>query len=130
MVVLDTDFLVGLLRKNKDAVKKFEEIGPDEHLRTTVFNIHELVEGVCRSSKPEQNMKQVDELIKDIEILPYLGYHPQISGKISADLIKEGKMVGIIDVLIAAIVLKNKEMLITKNKEHFENIVGLKIIVW
>ncbi len=45
MVVLDTDFLVGLLRKNTDAVKKFEDIGPDEPLRTAVFNIHELVEG-------------------------------------------------------------------------------------
>lgn len=130
MVVLDTDFLVDLLRKNKDAVEKFEEISPDEPLRTTVFNIHELIEGVCRSSKPEQNMKQVDELMKDIEILSYLDHYPQTSGKISADLIKEGKIIGIIDVLIATITLKNEETLITKNKEHFENIKGLKIIVW
>ncbi|MDO8740006.1 MAG: type II toxin-antitoxin system VapC family toxin [Candidatus Woesearchaeota archaeon] len=130
MAVLDTDFLVGILRKNKDAVKKFEEIGPDEPLRTTVFNIHELIEGVCRSSKPEQNMKQVDELIKDIEILSYLDHYPQTSGKISADLIETGKMIGIIDVFIATITLKNGEALITKNKEHFENIEGLKIILW
>lgn len=130
MVVLDTDFLVGLLRKNKDAVKKFEEIDPNEPLRTTVFNIHELVEGVYRSSKPERNLKQVNELMKDIEILTYHNDYPQISGKISADLAREGKMIGVVDVFIASIALKNKEKIITRNKEHFMNIKGLDVITW
>lgn len=44
MVVLDTDFLVGLLRKDNDAVKKFEEIDPNEPLRTTVVKNHRSID--------------------------------------------------------------------------------------
>lgn len=54
----------------------------------------------------------------------------KISGKIYADLRRQGIIIGISDLLIAGIAIENDLMLITNNKKHYQAIQGLKIGDW
>jgi tRNA(fMet)-specific endonuclease VapC len=53
-----------------------------------------------------------------------------IASDLYADLRKAGKTIGDADILIAAIVIKNRGILITNNKKHYEGIEGLKFENW
>jgi tRNA(fMet)-specific endonuclease VapC len=48
-------------------------------------------------------------------------------GKIRGTLRKQGKLVGDLDLLIAASALQHNLTLLTNNRRHFENIEGLQI---
>lgn len=68
-VCLATDFLVALLRKNPEAVKKAEEydsIGAE--IATTSMNAFEIYLGAFRSRNAEMNIKQADDLLNSIKL--------------------------------------------------------------
>jgi len=49
------------------------------------------------------------------------------AGEIDGTLIKQGKKIGIVDSLIAAIALTNNEKVITRNIKDFSRVKGLEI---
>ncbi len=49
------------------------------------------------------------------------------AGEIEANLRREGAIIQIEDIMIAATCISKNETLITRNKKHFERIKGLKI---
>jgi len=52
------------------------------------------------------------------------------SARIQAELMNTGNPVNILDVLIAGIVMVNKEELLTRNVNHFNRINGLNWKKW
>ncbi|HLB70545.1 MAG: type II toxin-antitoxin system VapC family toxin [Candidatus Methanoperedens sp.] len=127
MTLLDTDFLVSILRgkvTSKDAVDIIENPG------TTIINAYELYYGARRSKDPEKSFFEVDSLLKSIDILELDRSAAIKAGNIQADLMNSGKPVNILDVLIAAIAITNNEIICTKNIEHFKRIKGLKWKEW
>jgi predicted nucleic acid-binding protein len=88
MTVLDTDFLVALLRGNTDATELAERIN---FPKTTIINAFELYYGAKRSKKSEASLSEVISLLDSIEV-----------------------PVNILDVLIAGIVKANNEEVFMK----------------
>ena len=71
------------------------------------------------------------ELFSDIRMLPLDDSGILKSAEISAGLYKTGKLIGDNDCLIAGIALsKNVDTIITRNKDHFGRIKGLKIEIY
>ena len=71
MVCLDTDILVGLLKgdgKAIDLINKLQSRG--NSLKTTIITAYELLKGAATSSKPQENLKIVRDLLFNINILP------------------------------------------------------------
>lgn len=130
MVCLDTDILVGLLRRDEDAVEKisrFERLSLP--ISTTPINAIELFKGAFRSSKTKENVELVEGLLQNLTILEIDLTSAKISGEQIEILRKRGKPIGEFDVIIASTVLAHDEVLITRDK-HFQKIPILRIETW
>lgn len=127
MTVLDTDYLVALLRGNTDAAAHANKI---ENPKTTVINAFELHYGANRSTKPKKSRIEVDSLLGSMDVLGFEIPAARASAKIQAELMDTGNPVNILDVLIAGIVMENNEELLTRNVNHFNKIKGLKWKEW
>ncbi|MEK6952260.1 MAG: type II toxin-antitoxin system VapC family toxin [Nanoarchaeota archaeon] len=131
MYLLDSDFIVGIFRNNKEAIQKIKDIEEkDINFYISSLSIHELIEGAYLSSKPKENLEVIRTFINNFFIFDFNLDCAKISGKISSDLTKKGEKIGEIDVLLSSIAMYNNLTLITRNTKHFEKINGLKMISW
>ncbi len=127
MTVLDTDYLVALLRGNADTIIYTDKI---KNPKTTIINAFELYYGANRSTKPKKSRLEVDSLLGSMDVLGFEIPAMETSAKIQSELMNSGTPVNILDVLIAGIVIENKEEFLTRNINHFNKINGLKWKKW
>ena len=127
MTILDTDYLVALLRGNADAVAQADRI---KSPKTTIINAFELYYGADRSTKSEKSHLEVDSLLGSMDVIGFEIPAVLTSAKIQAELMNAGHPVNILDVLIAGIVMVNHEELMTRNVNHFNRINGLNWKKW
>ncbi|HLC57985.1 MAG TPA: type II toxin-antitoxin system VapC family toxin [Candidatus Nanoarchaeia archaeon] len=131
MYLLDTDILVGFLRNDALAVSKMQVFLKEKGIGfISAINIHELVRGACLSKNTEKNLEKTYALIQSLNFIPFDMEGAFLSGKLSAEQEKSGRILGQNDVFIAALALQYKLVLITRNKRHFEEINGLKVEGW
>jgi predicted nucleic acid-binding protein len=129
-MLLDTDFLIDLLRKNPQALERLEEfIKKPTDLYITHVTLWELYQGVYKSLKPEENLKKTEELVEFFEILPFTQSVDRRFGALVNELSKHGTPIGVMDTLIASIALENTFEIVTKNRKHFEK-TGVQITEW
>jgi len=128
---LDTNFLIALLRGNKEAVEKAKEYDSAEaEVSTTAINAFEVYFGAFRSREAEKNVKQADSLLSSIKILKLNLEASRKAGEILSELMHKGTPIDLRDALIAGITLTNGYTLVTRNIEHFKRIIGLSIETW
>ncbi|PKL53208.1 MAG: PIN domain nuclease [Candidatus Methanoperedenaceae archaeon HGW-Methanoperedenaceae-1] len=127
VTVLDSDFLISILRG-----KGISEITVDmiEDPKTTMINVFELYYGAIRSIKPDKAISETNSLLKSIDILDFDRSAAVKAADIHAKLMISGNSLDIQDVLIAGIVISNKEELVTRNINHFSRIQGLRCRSW
>ena len=130
MILLDTTFLIDLLRKRENAIKKAVELSGKNRLATTYVNIYELllrvysVEGIDY----EKKLQDAERLLEKLEILILEKQSAIISAKIGGALSLEGQMIGDVDNMIAGIALANNiSTIVTRDKEHFQRIKGIRV---
>jgi tRNA(fMet)-specific endonuclease VapC len=130
MVVLDTDVLIGILRKNNDAGAFMESLDKKGiRANTTVINAFELFEGALISSSKEKE-KEVENLLRSFGSYNFNGPSSWIAAEISSNLRKRGETIDFQDIAIASISIANNEILVTRNTKHFSRVRGLKIEKW
>ncbi|TFH14719.1 type II toxin-antitoxin system VapC family toxin [Candidatus Bathyarchaeota archaeon] len=129
MKVVDSTFLISLLRNEASTVRKAEELDEEGGAATTVINIYETMYGVFRSMNMQN--KRLDSLKRIIVNLDVLDLNYEAACKaaeIAGTLGREGRGIDPFDSLIAGITLTyGAEALITRNTTHFERIPGLLI---
>ncbi len=128
MTCLDTDFIVGILRRSHDAEKKLETLVSDgDRLTTTSLNASELFKGAYRSSRPLEEANKVRRLLETLYVLDFSIAASETFGKLSNELKDKGQDIGDFDLLIASIALTQGELLLTRNTKHFSKIPGLAL---
>ena len=75
-------------------------------------------------------MKLVDDFLESIVCLDFDSKPCKLIGLLTSKLIKKGKLIGEMDILIVGIALVHDEVLVTRNVKHFETIEGLRIEKW
>lgn len=128
MKVLDTDILIGLLRKNPDAINKMHEI-ENENVVITVFTWQELLFGPAVTGNKEE-LKVAVELLDSYNHLNYEKDDAFYTARILSHLKKTGNPIGVIDGMIAGICLRNNASIVTRNSQHFSKVAGLKVESW
>ena len=98
--------------------------------KTTIINVFELYFGARLSAKQEENISNINTLLKSIKIIDFDRYAAAKAADIHAKLKNAGKYIDILDVLVAGIVIVNNEELVTRNLDHFRRIPGLKCSSW
>jgi predicted nucleic acid-binding protein len=127
--VVDSTFLIGLLRGDPEAVEKARELDEEGGVATTAVNVYEVAYGVHRGmSNPSQRMGAFERVMSNLDVLPLDGGSALRAAKISGTLDKSGEGIDPFDALIAGIAIENgADCLVTRNMTHFQRIRGLKI---
>ena len=107
-----------------------------------VFNLHaglmcissvtyaELLHGVEKSTKPEHNLRQVEDFISRLEVLDYNRKAAAHYGNIRADLERKGTIIGVNDLHIAGHARSEGMVLVTNNQREFKRVEGLRSENW
>ncbi|MBI2542146.1 PIN domain-containing protein [Candidatus Woesearchaeota archaeon] len=116
------------MKNDKDAIEKVKEI-KDSVLITTTINIFEVLLGIHRKKHTtEAELEKFKKLIGNIDILHFDLESSFLASKITADLINQGKEINAMDCLVAgAMMSKNCYSIVTRDKEHFQRIKGIKV---
>jgi predicted nucleic acid-binding protein len=128
MVCLDSDVLIAFMKGDADATEAVSASKDRGPLRTTVINEYELLKGAS-SSKGRENLAVVKGLLSAIEVLALDDDSCEVAAGLYNELRAEEKTTGEFDLLIAAVALRNKEALVTRDG-HFKRIPGLELPGW
>ncbi len=128
--MLDTNTCIYIIkRKPPDVIERFIQTEISE-IGISSITLSELLYGVSKSSKPEQNQMALVQFIAPLEILSYGDEAAQYYGDLRAHLEKQGTPIGSLDMLIAAHALSIACILVTNNEKEFIRIPKLKIDNW
>lgn len=128
--LLDTNICIYVIkRKPIDVIKRFSQARISQ-IGISSITLSELLYGVSKSSKPEQNYMALVQLVAPLEILPYNNEAAQYYGNLRAHLEKQGTTIGSLDMLIAAHALSLAYTLVTNNEKEFMRVPGLKLENW
>ena len=112
-----------------EVLQKFRSKGVGE-IGISSITVSELHYGACKSSHIEKNNQRLNEFLTPFEILPFDLNASKFYGNIRARLEKKGKVIGPLDMLIAAHALSRELILITNNVKEFDRIKNLQIENW
>jgi tRNA(fMet)-specific endonuclease VapC len=128
--MLDTNICIYIIkRKPQTVIERFLQTEISQ-IGISSITLSELLFGVSKSSKPDQNKIALAQFIAPPEILPYDDQAAQCYGDLRAYLERQGKPIGSLDMLIAAHALSINGTLVTNNEKEFIRILDLKIENW
>ncbi|MBN1604990.1 MAG: PIN domain-containing protein [Polyangiaceae bacterium] len=119
--LLDTDILSEIIKGKSRSVAKAAEayLSEQGRLTTSAATLAEIVYGFRRMGR-EDRIVHFEASLITAEILPFDDAAARLAGRINADLERSGRPIGMPDVMIASIALKNGLPLVTGNMLHFE----------
>ena len=129
MKVVDTTFIIGLLRGDQETIKKAAELDREGGAATTSVNIFEVSYGVYRSmTEIDRRLEESLRVFSNLDIFP-LDFRAAIkAAEISGTMDREGTSIDPFDSLVAGIAITNgAEAIVTRNIDHFERIEELKV---
>ncbi len=128
--LLDTNICIYIIKnKPKKIFDKFSEITPVD-VGISSVTVSELQFGVHQSLYADRNREALFKFLLPLEIVDYDSNAAETCGKIRTDLEKEGKVIGAMDLLIAAQALSRDLILVTNNQKEFSRVVGLSLEKW
>ena len=126
-MILDTSFIIDLLRSDNGAVKKAEELQKSsELLLTTTITVFEIWQGTM-DIKNDKKRTAISELLQSLGLLVLDFDSAKKTGEIHSRLIKKGEEIDPEDSMIAGISITRGERLLTRNIEHFKRIGELRV---
>ncbi len=128
--MLDTNICIELIRgRGERVLKKVQKLQVND-IGLSVITYAELEHGVWISAKPEQNWIALNLFCAPLEIAPFESDAAAVYGHLRAQLEAAGKVLGPMDLLIAAHALSLSCILITNNEREFRRVKGLSVENW
>lgn len=130
MYLLDTNICIYLIKKQpQKAFTRFRSLSVGD-VGISAITYAELAYGVAYSSDPSRNRMALNEFLAPLEILDFQAQAAPLYGILRASLTRAGKMIGPLDLLIAAHALYLGVTLVTHNVKGFSRITDLNIENW
>jgi tRNA(fMet)-specific endonuclease VapC len=127
--MLDTNIISDLIRNPQGkAAKRIARLGED-NICTSIIVAAELRYG-CAKSGSKRLLKAVEDLLGEINVLPFEVPADTEYGGIRAELEAAGKPIGGNDLLIAAHAYATGATIVTANTAEFKRIRGLNVENW
>ena len=128
--MLDTNICVHLIRhRPQRLINRFDRV-PVGDIGISVITLAELEYGAAKSSRPERNQMALQEFISPLEIAAFGQDETAAYGRIREFLEKKGRLIGSMDLLIAAHAVSLEVDLITNNQSEFKRVPGLRTANW
>ena len=127
--MLDTNIVIYVIKQKPiELLDKFNlHTG---RMAISSITLAELIHGAEKSSKPEHNMRQIEDFISRLEVLEYGIKAAAHYGSIRSDLEKQGMLIGVNDLHIAGHARSEGLVLVTNNMREFERVNGLCLENW
>ena len=127
--MLHTNIISDLIRNPQGrAAKRIAKVGEDK-ICTSIIVAAELRYG-CAKSASKRLLKAVEDLLGEIDVLPFDTPADTDYGGIRSELEAAGKLIGANDLLIAAHAYATAATIVTANTDEFRRIRGLKVENW
>jgi tRNA(fMet)-specific endonuclease VapC len=128
--MLDTNTCIYVMKQAPLAVKRrFDEFAPGS-LAISALVVAELWHGVAKSEFRRRNKTALQEFLANLQILDWPSEAAPIYGEIRAALERAGRLIGGMDMLIAAHALHERAGLVTRNLAEFRRVPGLRVENW
>ena len=126
--MLDTDTSSYIIKQRPvSVIKKFETCFPEE-ISISVITYAELLFWTKRSEKTDRQI--IDSFVSELVVHGWSEQAAEIYAEIRHDLQESGKLIGSMDMLIAAHARSLDAILVTNNTAHFSRIKRLQIDNW
>ena len=129
MFLLDTDFCIDWLRRKDYARKALAQMLPSE-VALSAITVGELLMGAYCAELPDRQAEKVQSFLKPLQVLPYGSLEAANYARISADLRRQGQLIGVSDAMIAATAASHLSTVVTRNLKHFERVKNLEVVNW
>jgi tRNA(fMet)-specific endonuclease VapC len=129
MYVIDTNTLIYFFKGRESVSRKLLSIPPKEIGIPSVV-VYELEVGIAKSKAPRKRLKQLEEMMSIITVLPFTVKEARSSAMIRAQLERKGLPIGPIDMLIAGTALAHQAILVTHSVKEFTRIDKLQVEDW
>lgn len=128
--LLDTNICIYIIKKKpEEVIKRFLKMKPDS-IAISSITVSELYYGVAKSIKPNENTIALEQFILPLTVINYNKEDSIAYGKLRAKLEQKGKLIGAMDMLIAAQALSRDLILVTNNEREFKKVEGLSVENW
>ena len=128
--LLDTNICIALIRQRPAGLlQRLATLEPGEVGLSSITQA-ELIYGAAKSSQTEQNLAALEQFLLPLELVNFDESAATAYGQIRAGLEREGKVIGSIDMLIAAHALSLNTILVTNNTKEFGRVSGLLLEDW
>ena len=127
--MLDTNIISDLIKNPRgNAAARIAKLGED-NVCTSIIVAAELRYG-CAKSGSKRLLKAVEDLLGEINVLPFDVPADAEYGGIRSELEAAGKPIGSNDLLIAAHAYASGATIVTANADEFKRIHGLNVENW
>jgi tRNA(fMet)-specific endonuclease VapC len=127
--LLDTNICIYVLKNRPQELReRFNQRASQLCISSIVLS--ELMYGVEKSSRPDENMARLESFCARLEVLPYDDNAAAHFGQIRASLERKGEVIGAYDLMIAAHARSRGLTLVTNNESEFRRVEGLVVENW
>jgi tRNA(fMet)-specific endonuclease VapC len=127
--MLDTHIVIYVIKRKPLAVMETFNLHASQ-LSISSITLAELLHGAEKSSKPEHNLRQVEDFASRLEVLEYGSKAAAHYGEIRATLERKGITIGVNDLHIAGHARSDGLILVTNKVREFERVEALRIENW
>jgi tRNA(fMet)-specific endonuclease VapC len=128
--MLDTNICIYIIKHRPSSVLDQLVALPTEDVGVSSITVAELRFGASKSSRPARNHQALDDFLHPFEVALYNEPAARTYGTIRAPLEKKGRLIGPMDLLIAAHALSLEVQLLTNNAKEFKRVDGLDVTNW
>ncbi len=128
--MLDTDISSYIMKRSNQSVLSRLRMTSVDDVCISVITKCELLYGVEISPKRQRDQNEIEQLLRYVEVLDLPQGAALDYGRIRATLKRQGTMIGVNDLFIAAHALHLGLTLATNNTREFSRVDGLKIENW
>ena len=127
--MLDTNIVIYIIKRRPlEVLETFNSHAG--HLCISAITLSELLHGAEKSAQPERNLRQTEDFISRLDVLPYGLKAAAHYGEIRADLERSGTPIGVNDLHIAGHARSEGLVLVTNNLREFERVKALRLENW
>jgi tRNA(fMet)-specific endonuclease VapC len=124
--LIDTDWLIDALEDRGAALDALEALY-DQGLAVSLVSLGELYVGVVEEPDEDQELARVRRFVRRYEQIGLTDEIVLSCARLKRQLEQRGDPLPDFDLLIAATAIATDRALITRNRQHFERIPGLRI---
>lgn len=124
-MILDTSFLIDLIRGKERALEKYHEIEEENReVSIPAPTLYELWAGIKRSKVERE--EEMLEIIGSQQVADLESDAGKEAGKIQSSMAEKGQKIGHVDALITGIAVSSGEILLTRDQD-FETVENLRV---